>query len=537
MNKKIIITIWITILLLTAGFKIILLLGDVFPFNSDEAVVGLMAKHILDGERPIFFYGQAYMGSLDAWLTAGGFAVLGEKVWVIRLVQVLLYLATVTLTMYFVWLYSNSAWPPVITGLFMAFPVVNMMLYTTVSLGGYGESLLFGTLLLVVYTLYLKKETGSFASLGLLTIIGLISGFGFWVNGITLVYSLPVIGLIFWHLRDKDAKQKSFKNILTKFTGLILGLLIGLIPWILYVSSNGLAVIISENIGKVVDVSGESYLFSLLLHLRNLVLFGVTAIFGIRPPWGLEILAKPILPLAVVAWILIFYLARKHSNKDQAQELFRLISLVILVLVLGFIFTPFGNDPSGRYFIPVVHMLAILAGYTLGKLAYKPLLPGVLSVVILAFNIWGVVECAWKNPPGLTTQFDPIAQVDHRYDEDLIDFLLTYDEKAGFSNYWVSYPLAFLSNEEIIFVPELPYHQDFRHTTRDNRYPAYSETVLTSEKVAYITTNHPQLNERIRNGFYLNKITWKEKLIGDYMVFYSLSGKVLPDDLDLGLIE
>jgi len=535
MAKKIIITIWITILLLTAGYKVILLSGAVFPFNSDEAVVGLMAKHILDGERPIFFYGQAYMGSLDAWLIAAGFSVFGEKVWVIRLVQVLLYLGTVVLTMYLVQLNSKSTWPPVITGLLMAFPVVNMMLYTTVSLGGYGESLLFGTLLLVVYSLYLRKEAGSVASLGLLAMIGLISGFGFWVNGITLVYSLPVVGLVFW--QSKDTKQKRFNHFLAKLATLFLGLLIGLIPWILYVSSNGLAVILSENLGKVVDVSGESYLFSLLLHLRNLVLFGVTAIFGIRPPWGLEILAKPILPLAIAAWILIFYLAHKQRSKSHAQELFRLVSLVILVLVLGFIFTPFGNDPSGRYFIPVIHMLCILAGCTLGNLVQKPFLPGILSVVILTFNIWGVVECARKNPPGLTTQFDPIAQIDHRYDEELINFLLTNDEKAGFSNYWVSYPLAFLSNEEIIFVPELPYHQDFRHTTRDNRIPEYSETVTNSEKVAYITTNHPQLNARIRNGFYLNKITWKEKIIGDYVVFYNLSGKVFPDDLSLGLIE
>jgi len=535
MAKKIIITIWITILLLTAGYKVILLSGAVFPFNSDEAVVGLMAKHILDGERPTFFYGQAYMGSLDAWLIAAGFSVFGEKVWVIRLVQVLLYLGTVVLTMYLVQLNSKSTWPPVITGLLMAFPVVNMMLYTTVSLGGYGESLLFGTLLLVVYSLYLRKEAGSVASLGLLAVIGLISGFGFWVNGITLVYSLPVVGLVFW--QSKDTKQKRFNHFLAKLAALFLGLLIGLIPWILYVSSNGLAVILSENLGKVVDVSGESYLFSLLLHLRNLVLFGVTAIFGIRPPWGLEILAKPILPLAIAAWLLIFYLARKQRSKYHAQELFRLVSLVILVLVLGFIFTPFGNDPSGRYFIPVIHMLCILAGCTLGNLVHKPFLPGILSVVILTFNIWGVVECARKNPPGLTTQFDPIAQVDHRYDEELINFLLTNDEKAGFSNYWVSYPLAFLSNEEIVFVPELPYHQDFRHTARDNRYPAYSETVTNSEDVAYITTNHPQLNARIKNGFYLNKITWKEKIIGDYVVFYNLSGKVLPDDLNLGLIE
>ena len=60
---------------------------NVVPFNSDEAVVALMARHILQGERPIFFYGQAYMGSADAYLVATGFWVFGEQVWVIRLIE------------------------------------------------------------------------------------------------------------------------------------------------------------------------------------------------------------------------------------------------------------------------------------------------------------------------------------------------------------------------------------------------------------------------------------------------------------------
>jgi len=72
---------------------------DAVPFNGDEAIVGLMARHILvDGARPIFFYGQAYMGSLDAYLVAAGFTLFGEQIWVIRLIQTVLYLGTLTST-------------------------------------------------------------------------------------------------------------------------------------------------------------------------------------------------------------------------------------------------------------------------------------------------------------------------------------------------------------------------------------------------------------------------------------------------------
>ncbi len=64
-------------LLLTVLLRAVLLSLDVVPFNADEAVVALMARHILQGERPIFFYGQAYLGSTDARLAAASFISLG----------------------------------------------------------------------------------------------------------------------------------------------------------------------------------------------------------------------------------------------------------------------------------------------------------------------------------------------------------------------------------------------------------------------------------------------------------------------------
>ena len=62
----------IAVLLLGLMWKLVLVSQEAFPFNADEAIVGLMGRHILVGARPIFFYGQAYMGALDAYLEARG---------------------------------------------------------------------------------------------------------------------------------------------------------------------------------------------------------------------------------------------------------------------------------------------------------------------------------------------------------------------------------------------------------------------------------------------------------------------------------
>ena len=54
--------------------------------DSDEAVVGLMALHVLDGELPVFFWGQGFGGSQEAILTAPLFWAFGPSWLALRIV-------------------------------------------------------------------------------------------------------------------------------------------------------------------------------------------------------------------------------------------------------------------------------------------------------------------------------------------------------------------------------------------------------------------------------------------------------------------
>jgi hypothetical protein len=135
----------------------------------------------------------------------------------------------------------------------------------------------------------------------------------------------------------------------------------------------------------------------------------------------------------------------------------------------------------------------------------------------------------------LTTQFDAVTRVHHEYDEELVQFLKSNGISSGYSNYWVAYPLAFLSSEELIFVPVLPYHQDFRYTTRDNRIDPYNQIVREAEDIAYITTMNEPLNQYLRQAFGEKYIVWDEAIIGDFHIFYNLSRKVTPIEIGLGV--
>ena len=98
----------------------------------------------------------------------------------------------------------------------------------------------------------------------------------------------------------------------------------------------------------------------------------------------------------------------------------------------------------------------------------------------------------------------------------------------------MAYPLAFLSQEQLVFSPRLPYHTDLRYTSRDDRIPAYTPLVEAAPRTAYITTHNPALDEALSAGFERLGLTWQEQLIGDYHIYYALPRPVHPAELDLG---
>jgi 4-amino-4-deoxy-L-arabinose transferase-like glycosyltransferase len=521
---------WLLVLAAAAAaWKAILLALAAFPFNSDEAIVGLMARHILQGERPIFFYGQAYLGSLDAFLVASVMALMGQTISAIRWTQVLVFGGTVMTTALLAGSAFRSRFAGLAAGILMAVPTVNVTLYTTVSIGGYGEALLIGNGLLLAIA-YVDRHSN--APLWLVLTWGLLAGLGFWAFGLTLVYLLPtslVLAISFHRSRQG--------GLIRSVAVAALAFIVGASPWFVSALRNGPSALMAELFGSAIaGASSGSLLAALGGHLVNLALFGPTVIMGLRPPWGVELLAAPLAPVPIIFWLaaLGFVAWRLRAGISISWLTWALAGVALLDLA-GFILTPFGADPSGRYFLPMMVPMAVFGAGLLATVAQsgRRRFAYAALAAVMVYNAAATVDAAASSPTGLTTQFDPIAQVDQTALPDLIRFLQDQDLTRGYTNYWVAYPLAFRSGEELIFVPALPYHQDFRYTPRDSRYRPYAELVQSSSKVGYITTHHPALNSVIEAGLRRLSVGFRVTEIGPYTVYYGLSRAVRPAELDL----
>ena len=77
--------------------------------EPDPAVVGLMARHVAAlQEFPVFFYGQAYMGSLEPLASALAVALLGSTGFAVNLGPVLF----AALALFFLWRWARDAAGP-----------------------------------------------------------------------------------------------------------------------------------------------------------------------------------------------------------------------------------------------------------------------------------------------------------------------------------------------------------------------------------------------------------------------------------------
>lgn len=72
--------------------------GRAPQFDSDQAIVGLMAKHLSEFRAlPVFFYGQHYMLGVEAWLAAPLFHLFGPSVTALKLPILGIHLAVTVL--------------------------------------------------------------------------------------------------------------------------------------------------------------------------------------------------------------------------------------------------------------------------------------------------------------------------------------------------------------------------------------------------------------------------------------------------------
>jgi hypothetical protein len=267
----------------------------------------------------------------------------------------------------------------------------------------------------------------------------------------------------------------------------------------------------------------------------GLLFLGVPGLWGLRNPWSadytLSILILPVLALYLGS---IVYAIRVR-NPSRFLPMTMGGSLVLVLLA-----TPFGNDATGRYLLPLYLPVVLLAAELIRALGqHSRWLAAAAMAWVLAFNIGATLTGALTPPAGMTAQLDARFQFGNKHDTELITFLQEQGERCGYANFWVAYKITFLSDESIIVAARLPFKEDLVYSeVGDQRYPAYSRRVDESTAPPFfITSNQPNLDERLREVLAARQIQYSQQVIGSYHLYYGLSETVTPEQLGLQMME
>ncbi|GHJ49967.1 hypothetical protein Cs7R123_73090 [Catellatospora sp. TT07R-123] len=185
------------------------------PTNSDEATMGLAALHIGAGRGlPVYFYGQHYMGTIEAYLAAPLVLLLGPTVTALRIVTLALYAAYLVLAFVFVRrVYSPGL--AVLTVALLAFGADRTVKNQLIAGGGYPETpaMVLG-LLLITWLLATRRWERPVAYAGWGLLFGLIA----WNHWLPAPFLLGALVLLI------AAKVFTARRALSAAAGFVVGL-------------------------------------------------------------------------------------------------------------------------------------------------------------------------------------------------------------------------------------------------------------------------------------------------------------------------
>ena len=381
--------------------------------DSDEAIVGLMARHVRDGELTAFFWGQGFGGSQEALLTAPLFVVAGSGWLTLRIVPIVL-TAVAALV---VWRVGRRTigepaalvagcllwvWPP-----FAVFKLTHQQ-------GFYASGVLYSGLLLLVTLRMVERP--SRARVGL---FGLVLGLALW-------QSLQLVPIVVAAAAWAVWRQPSWLRQLW-----VAGLLavVGALPAILWnVQNDGAS--LSSTIENTTTYAHRLRIFASPL---------LPMLLGLRTPFTQEAHVGSALTLVVLACLVALFAYGAYRTRRGTASLLYVTAAVFPVIYAVAPQTLFSQEP--RYLL-VLSPVVVLLVAGLATTYWRAVLGLGVALLISTVTLQRM-ETHFTTVP----RQPPVAPRDL---EPLISRLDGLGLDRVYADFWLAYRLTFDTDERII---------------------------------------------------------------------------------------
>nr|WP_170839484.1 hypothetical protein [Micromonospora halophytica] len=477
------------------GYRLVLTLLTVPNGNSDEATFGLAALHIADGrERPVFLYGQHYMGMAESYLAAPLVALAGPSWPVLRLPLLALYAV-------FLWLsyrLTRRLWSPwlatFVVGL-LALGTERVVRDQLTVVGGRPEvkpAVL--AMLLIAVGLAERRVAHRPAALGL---AGLLAGFALWSDWLIVPY-LAVAGLLLVYAARRELLGRA--GVL-----LVAGFVVGVAPMIW---DNLRAPPGKDSLSVLREISaGAGPAPPWSQRIGGGLLEGVPLASGLCPVTGCARWQQwfgALYPVLLVAAALLALLAYRRAAGRPTAERVRPVAQLTLVAgaaltLIAYVRSPLAaTDPLGnaRYLsVLQISLPAVLWPLWAAAVACWQGTVGVLGRLVGAATtaaLAGLTATAAVATGLFVTDLDA-PRADQRRAVELAAAVRATGLREVYGDYWTCNRLTFDTGERVVCAV-----LDDALTPGQNRYRPYWRQVGRAERPGYVLPVDSPAERRLR---------------------------------------
>jgi 4-amino-4-deoxy-L-arabinose transferase-like glycosyltransferase len=434
------------------GLRLAVIASPLGEIDGDEAVVGLMARHIAFlGELPVFYWGQPYLGSLEALTAAPLFWLFNSSTVLLKLVPTAYSLGFLVVCA----VLARRLFGPaagLATAAYLAMPPVMWAVWSTKARGGYAELLFLGQLLLLA-TLALARS----GSRRLAVAWGVLAGLAFWTHLLAIVYILPALAFLLL-ARRRPLPSIGHARSLAQLGLAMLGALVGMAPLI------------------AANISGGFLTLAALLQPPDLPLdlgaqfirffrVGIPVLVGLGQPttsqtmfdqdwpqrpaghlWVAVLAVLALMGVLATYWRALRRLIGRGASRGSEPALLLMLAAVVPPVIALTRFGFFVSEP--RYALPMYGAVPLLAG-ALWRVrlpdARATLIRWATVGVVLAFNLWSLVssdQLLWRAEDTLDSTAATRAE--------LVRYLVAGDRHQMYTDYWIGYPIMFETRETVL---------------------------------------------------------------------------------------
>lgn len=435
--------------------------------DSDQAVFGLQAMHILQGEHLAFSWGYAYIGTLQSYLAAAFFALFGPSRVVLNAVVLLFYVGY-SLSLYYLAaaVFKEVRQRATVTALGAVAPGY-FVFHGVWARHGYPETFFFGTLILALVCNHLEREERA----RFYGALFFVAGLAWWSNFLIVSYFVPLGLYLLYQVLLGSSLSSRARILLASAAGFFAG---SLPFWVFNVQNNFASLVMSRES----PVFAPNFRRGLAMAWKSFpTLVGAREVLE---PWTVPLLGQVLVVLCAagllsfVVWraaLLPGLLARRRLVPEDMLLVF---FLALVLMFSGSQVAAKAGNGSIRYLIPFYSLYPVVMAwfvFSLEKALRRRAPATVLIVFVLAMNAASV----WAGSPLFHRERRERYRREIAWEQRLIDDLVRAGKRRVLTyNYWDAYRLTFDARERVIVD-----HVKSRH-------PAYLLDMLFEDGLSYL---------------------------------------------------